>query len=85
MSCRDHRNKSQFQGHYLTALMSIENNKVIWKSDPIRFLESKLPDLVSMYVSLIKTMGYNPQNVGKDNSSYRIIEMSINMSLMTAK
>lgn len=67
----------------MTALMQIKENKISWKTDPFQYLENNLPSILEkMYISLIKTLGYDPQNVGKNSSSYQAIEMSINMDMI---
>ncbi len=69
----------------MSSLMQIRDNRVEWKVDPFAFLENNLHSIIEMYVSLIKTLGYNPQYVGKDSSTYQVIEMSINMNLILNK
>ncbi len=66
----------------LHALMEIKDNRVKWRTDPHQFFQDNLAEIIQTYINLIKTNNYDPQKLGKDLSSYQVIEMMINMKML---
>jgi len=46
----------------------------VWKRDPIKFLDEHIDDLLKVYKGLIDMANWNPQNVGKNSSTYSTIQ-----------
>lgn len=56
----------------LQALMSVNNGKVEWVTDPKIFLDRHLKDIAGAYKLVLEMSGYDPQKVGKNETSYKI-------------
>ncbi len=51
-----------------------EDGFYYWKTDPIKFMETHLEHLLAVYKGLIDMAKWNPQNVGKNSSTYSTIQ-----------
>lgn len=56
----------------LQALMKTENGKVSWVTDPEKFLDRNLKEIAGAYKLVLEMSGYDPQKVGKNETSYKI-------------
>lgn len=56
----------------LTELMDLEGDVLRWKLNPlyIDFEAEKTKKVFTQYMNLVRLLDYNPQKVGKDNSTY---------------
>ena len=45
-----------------------------WKTNPVTFIDNHLGDLLKVYKGLIDMAKWNPQNVGKNSSTYSTIQ-----------
>jgi len=56
----------------LTELMELEDGVLRWKLNPlyIDFEDDKIKGVFTQYMNLIRLLDYNPNKVGKDNSTY---------------
>lgn len=54
----------------LRAIIKNENGRIIWTTDPKRFLENNLKKIVSDYYGILSVCEYDPQKVGKATQSY---------------
>lgn len=56
----------------LTELMELENGALRWKLNPlyIDFEDDKIKGVFTQYMNLVRLLDYNPNKVGKDNSTY---------------
>lgn len=56
----------------LTELMELENGALRWKLNPlyIDFTDEKIKSVFTQYMNLVRLLDYNPNKVGKDNSTY---------------
>ena len=56
----------------LTELMELENGMLRWKLNPmyIDFDDDKIKGTFTQYMNLVRLLDYNPNKVGKDNSTY---------------
>ena len=57
----------------LRSLMEERDGKVIWRTDPEKFLNKNLDEVMTIYYSLIHMAGYDPQKVGKASGSYQLM------------
>lgn len=65
----------------LSELMTIKDNKLIWKKEPIQHVKDHLDDWVDTYYdSFIKSENYDPQKCGKNAGIYKIMSMLIENS-----
>ncbi|QDP26846.1 hypothetical protein [Bradyrhizobium cosmicum] len=56
----------------LQALMKVEDDKVVWATDPKVFLDKHLKEIAGAYKLVLEMSGYDPQKVGKNETSYKI-------------
>lgn len=56
----------------LRELMEYKDGEVIWRVDPKKFLSSNLKDFMEVYHGFIAMANYDPQKVGKTNSTYQL-------------
>jgi hypothetical protein len=56
----------------LKALMMIKDGKVTWATDPTVFLNRHLKEIAGAYKLVLEMSGYDPQKVGKNETSYKI-------------
>ena len=56
----------------LTELMELEDGVLRWKLNPlyIDFEDDKIKGVFTQYMNLVRLLDYNPNKVGKDNSTY---------------
>ncbi|MGZ0212247.1 MAG: hypothetical protein ACKVI4_07185 [Actinomycetales bacterium] len=54
----------------LKALLKVEDGKVIWKTDPNKFLDQHLGAIIGQYKLIMAPWGYDPQKIGKASESY---------------
>ena len=56
----------------LTELMELEDGVLRWKLNPlyINFDDDKIKGVFTQYMNLVRLLDYNPNKVGKDNSTY---------------
>lgn len=56
----------------LTELMELEDGVLRWKLNPlyIDFDDDKIKGVFTQYMNLVRLLDYNPNKVGKDNSTY---------------
>ena len=52
--------------------MELENGALRWKLNPlyIDFTDEKIKSVFTQYMNLVRLLDYNPNKVGKDNSTY---------------
>jgi len=56
----------------LKALMRVEDGHVKWATDPRSFLDKHLKEIAGAYKLVLEMSGYDPQKVGKNETSYKI-------------
>ncbi|MFA6984978.1 MAG: hypothetical protein WC213_02055 [Arenimonas sp.] len=56
----------------LRELMEFKAGELVWKTDPRKFLESNLRKFMQVYHGFISMANYDPQKVGKTNSTYQL-------------
>lgn len=56
----------------LKALMIVRDGKVEWATDPKVFLNRHLNDIAGAYKLVLEMSSYDPQKVGKNETSYKI-------------
>ena len=56
----------------LQALMTVSDGMVSWTTDPKAFLNRNLKDIAGAYKLVLEMSGYDPQKVGKNETSYKI-------------
>lgn len=56
----------------LKALMKVVDGKVTWATDPNLFLNSHLKEIAGAYKLVLEMSGFDPQKVGKNETSYKI-------------
>lgn len=56
----------------LKALMRVRDGKVEWATDPKAFLERHLKEIAGAYKLVLEMSAYDPQKVGKNETSYKI-------------
>ena len=56
----------------LTELMELENGALRWKLNPlyIDFSDETIKSVFTQYMNIVRILDYNPNKVGKDNSTY---------------
>ncbi len=54
----------------LIALMEVRDGEVAWKVDPAAFLEQYLPDIARAYRMVLEMAKFDPQRIGKSETSY---------------
>ncbi|MBT5518003.1 MAG: hypothetical protein HOK33_03570 [Rhodobiaceae bacterium] len=56
----------------LGAIMHIENEKLVWATEPTTFLDNNLNDILKSYKLMMDMANYDPQKVGKSLPSYEL-------------
>ncbi|HEY1559335.1 MAG TPA: hypothetical protein VGF71_00430 [Caulobacteraceae bacterium] len=56
----------------LQALMTVKDGMVSWTTEPKSFLDRNLKDIAGAYKLVLEMSGYDPQKVGKNETSYKI-------------
>lgn len=59
------------------ALVVEKDDLYTWKSNPFLILEKTGPDLVESTVSMSRSLGNNPQSVGKDGNIWKTLYMTV--------
>lgn len=54
----------------LRALMTVKDGKVVWRTDPARFLDRHLRDIAQNYKLVLEMSRFDPQKLGKNEASY---------------
>lgn len=54
----------------LKGLMDIDDDRVIWATDPFRFLDSYLPDIAGAYRLVLDMARFDPQKLAKNQASH---------------
>ena len=58
----------------LKALMTTDaTGRVVWKEDPVRFLDDHLGTIVKKYRVILDAFRADPQKVGKNEGSYELV------------
>ena len=65
------------------ALVEEKDGKYMWKIDPFKMLEKAGADLVESTVSMSRSLGNNPQSVGKDANIWKTLYMTIMVESMS--
>lgn len=61
-------------GAIVSMITRDDNGLYAWKVDPVQFFDNHLNDLLKVYKGLIDMAKWNPQNVGKNSSTYSTIQ-----------
>ena len=56
----------------LRELLEFKEGTVVWKTDPKKFLDGNLRKFMQVYHGFIAMANYDPQKVGKTNSTYQL-------------
>lgn len=56
----------------LTALMSVEEGKVVWITDPCKFVKQHLPTIMKSFYAMITGVQFDPAKVGKSAGAYNL-------------
>jgi len=65
------------------ALVVENNNNYYWKQNPFAILEKIGADLVESTVSMSRSLGNNPQSVGKDSNIWKTLYMTVAFASMS--
>ena len=69
----------------LQALMVHKNNngrnEIVWKQEPLPFLQNNLGEIVKYYSGIIGICDYDPQKVGKNLQSYEQAHAGFKMAI----
>lgn len=65
------------------ALVESQDSRYCWKADPFDILEKVGPDLVESTVSMSRSLGNNPQSVGKEANIWKTLYMTVAFSIMS--
>lgn len=65
------------------ALVEENNGQYIWKQDPFAVLDRIGADLVESTVSMSRSLGNNPQSVGKDANIWKTLYMTVAFEVMS--
>lgn len=66
----------------LRALIKEENDKYIWKKNPFAILDKIGKELVETTVERSRTLGNNPQAVGKDVGNWKTLYMTVALEIL---
>ena len=66
----------------LRALMKEENDTYIWKKNPFTILDKIGKELVETTVERSRTLGNNPQAVGKDVGNWKTLYMTVALEIL---
>lgn len=64
------------------ALLKEENGEYVWKRNPFAAADELGGELVATTVERSRTLGNNPQSVGKDSGHWKTLFMTIRLSLL---
>ncbi len=67
----------------LKALMEVKDGQVTWSTDPKVFLDRHLKEIAGAYKLVLEMSGYDPQKVGKNETSYKIALNEFEKALLT--
>lgn len=65
------------------ALVEEKDGKYCWKKNPFSVLERVGADLVESTVSMSRSLGNNPQSVGKDANIWKTLYMTVALEMMS--
>lgn len=65
----------------LTTLMKVKKKKIVWVTEPKKFLVEQLAEIMSGYMLAIEAGQRDPQKVAKSELSYRIAKQQFKFSL----
>ena len=68
----------------LRALLKEENNRFVWKKNPYEVLDKLGPALVETTIERSRSLGNNPQSVGKDSGNWKTLYMTVAFDLLEA-
>lgn len=54
----------------LKALMTVKDGKVVWRTDPVSFLDRHLRSIAQNYKLVLEMSQFDPQKLGKNEASY---------------
>jgi hypothetical protein len=66
----------------LRALMTIKDSRVVWRTDPVRFLDRHLRDIAQNYKLVREMSRFDPQKLGKNEASYGFAEGQFETALL---
>lgn len=67
----------------LKALIGVNRQgQVIWRQDPIKFIETHLSSIVKRYRVILEAFRFDPQKVGKNEGSYDLVIDAFETELM---
>ncbi|MCM1289576.1 MAG: AIPR family protein [Corallococcus sp.] len=66
----------------LRALIKEENDQFLWKKDPYEVLDKLGPALVETTIERSRSLGNNPQSVGKDSGNWKTLYMTVAFDLL---
>ncbi|MCI8292113.1 MAG: hypothetical protein HFH53_01075 [Hespellia sp.] len=64
------------------ALLKEENHQYTWRKDPFAVLDDLGGELVMTTVERSRTLGNNPQSVGKDTGNWKTLYMTVKLGLL---
>ena len=62
----------------LSAIMTFDEKKVSWKTDPYNFLEKNLSTIVKNYKGVLSMSDWDSSKVGKNSASYSFAKLAFN-------
>lgn len=68
----------------LRALMTVDDGRIRWATDPEAFLARHLQSLVGAFRMPMEMAGFDPQKIAKTENSYRFMEGEVEKALMKA-
>ncbi len=66
----------------LTALMHEKDDELVWKTDPVRFLDRWLESIAKSYKLVLDMSDFDPQKIGKNETSYEIAVSEFEKALL---
>lgn len=65
------------------ALLEERDGRYVWKANPFDILEKVGPELVDSTVSMSRSLGNNPQSVGKESNIWKTLYMTVAFEIMS--
>lgn len=70
----------------LQSLMTVDKEgHVVWATDPKAFLDAHLKEIAAAYKLVLEMSGFDPQKVGKNETSYRIALSEFEKALLRSR
>ncbi len=66
----------------LTALLEEKDGELVWKTDPGAFLDRSLEDIAKSYKLVLDMSNFDPQKIGKNETSYEIAVSEFEKALL---